>query len=38
MRDAMGYFWDCYLPRQADGHDPYASPLQAASLAGLPPA
>jgi acetyl esterase len=38
MRDAMRYFWNSYLTRSADGHDPYASPLQAPSLTGLPPA
>jgi len=35
---AMEWFWDHYLAREADGLDPYASPLQATSLADLPPA
>ena len=38
MREAMRYFWDSYLTRETDGHDAYASPLQAPNLAGLPPA
>lgn len=38
MRDAMGYFWHCYLAHPADGRDPYASPLLAVNLARLPPA
>jgi len=38
MRVAMRYFWDSYLTRSSDGNDPYASPLQAANLTGLPPA
>ena len=38
MRDAMRYFWESYLTRPADGDDPYASPLRAPDLTGLPPA
>jgi acetyl esterase len=38
MRDAMRYFWTNYLAEPAHGQEPYASPLQAADLAGLPPA
>jgi acetyl esterase len=38
LRDAMRYFWDSYLPRPSDALNPYASPLQAPSVAGLPPA
>jgi len=37
-RSAMMWFWDQYLVRAADGRSPYASPLRAESLAGLPPA
>lgn len=34
----MRWFWDQYLRSDADGDDPYASPLRASSFAGLPPA
>ncbi|MDP9237159.1 MAG: alpha/beta hydrolase [Chloroflexota bacterium] len=34
----MRWFWSQYLADQADAADPYASPLRARSLAGLPPA
>jgi acetyl esterase len=34
----MGYFWGHYLAQPADGRNPNASPIQAESLAGLPPA
>ena len=37
-RDSMRWFWGHYLKDEADGADPYASPLRAESLAGLPPA
>lgn len=32
----MEWFWNYYLPRAADGKNPYASPMQAKSLKGLP--
>lgn len=38
MRDAMRYFWDCYLAQPADAENPYAAPLRAADLCGVPPA
>jgi acetyl esterase len=37
-RDDMAWFWDHYLRDGTDSKNPYASPLQAQSLAGLPPA
>jgi acetyl esterase len=37
-RAAMDYFWGHYLGQPADGRNPHASPIQAKSLAGLPPA
>jgi len=37
-REAMRWFWRHYLPSPAAGREPYASPLLAPSLAGLPPA
>lgn len=37
-RDSMIWFWDHYLASPDDANHPYASPLRAKSLAGLPPA
>jgi acetyl esterase len=34
-RDGMIWFWDQYLGPDGDGKHPYASPIQAESLAGL---
>ena len=37
-RASMEWFWDHYLANPEDGKNPYASPLFAANLSGLPPA
>jgi acetyl esterase len=37
-RDAMKWFWNHYLRSEADAGDPYAAPLRAEDLVGLPPA
>ncbi|MFE0465063.1 alpha/beta hydrolase, partial [Kitasatospora sp. NPDC058965] len=37
-RWSVDWYWGHYLASAADGADPLASPLRAASLAGLPPA
>lgn len=35
---AMRYYWDAYLSREDDKIDPYAVPMRAGDLSGLPPA
>ena len=37
-KDAMVWFWNHYVRGESDSANPYASPLRAASFAGLPPA
>ena len=37
-RDAMVWYWDHYLGDEGDGANPYASPMRAENLSGLPPA
>ncbi|HEU0022372.1 MAG TPA: alpha/beta hydrolase [Dehalococcoidia bacterium] len=37
-RDSMVWYWNHYLQSDADASNPYASPLQAKDLGGLPPA
>jgi acetyl esterase len=37
-REGMRWFFRQYLAREEQGREPYASPLRASSLAGLPPA
>ncbi|MGO4890590.1 alpha/beta hydrolase [Anaerobacillus sp. MEB173] len=37
-KDTMVWFWDHYLRTEEDSANPYASPLQAEDLSGLPPA
>lgn len=37
-RDAMIWYWNHYLARDEDAANPYAAPLQATELSGLPPA
>jgi len=37
-RQAMRYYWQCYLARPDDGSDVRASPLRATDFSGLPPA
>jgi acetyl esterase len=38
MRDDMIWFWNHYLADEADGKNPYASPILAENLSNLPPA
>ncbi|MFJ8236200.1 alpha/beta hydrolase [Ureibacillus sp. NPDC094379] len=37
-KESMIWFWNHYLRDAQDGENPYASPLQAEDLSGLPPA
>jgi acetyl esterase len=37
QRSSMEWFWNHYLATPSDGAHPYASPLRAADLRGLPP-
>jgi acetyl esterase len=37
-RDSMKWYWDLYLTEDADASNPYAAPLLANDLSGLPPA
>ena len=37
-RASMEWYWNHYLETPIDGMNPYAAPLQAADLSGLPPA
>ena len=37
-REGMVWFWDHYLASDADATNPYAAPMHAADLSGLPPA
>ncbi|UOR13693.1 alpha/beta hydrolase [Halobacillus amylolyticus] len=37
-KDSMEWFWNHYLRNEEDGKNPYASPLLADDLSGLPPA
>lgn len=38
MRATMQWYWDQYLANAVDGRNPYASPLRARDLSGVPPA
>ena len=37
-RDAMIWYWDHYLGNEGDDANPYAAPMRAQDLSGLPPA
>jgi acetyl esterase len=38
LRDEMVWFWEQYLNAVTDANEPYAAPMRAHSLSGLPPA
>ena len=37
-RATMVYFWECYVPSEGDSANPYAAPMAADDLSGLPSA
>jgi len=37
-RDGMKWYWECYLRNPADAANPYAAPLRATDVSGLPAA
>ena len=37
-RDGMIWYWDHYISTESDADNPYAAPMKASDLSGLPPA